>query len=283
MKPPSVGIAIIAVFIFMFVSGISSLSVDADYITIFPGEEGEIKIDVENNQNFDIEDVEVYLNLENLPFSSIGSTSKSLDDLDEDDDDSVTFSLKATTDISPGDYNIPYTITYTNSFTEEGGSFEGSFGLRVSSKTELDYTVETNDGALVGEEGRVSLEIINRGLGEIKSVSVQLYPDGYTLISKDKIFIGTIDSDDSDLASFDVFFDKKNMVLEAEIIFKDFDNNEETKKVFLPFSVITKEEAIEKGLIQKNNSFLYLMIVAIVIILFFIYRKMKKRKKRKNS
>ncbi len=48
--------------IFLFsISLAGALVVDADYITIYPGEEGRVSIEIENNENFDIEDVSIVL------------------------------------------------------------------------------------------------------------------------------------------------------------------------------------------------------------------------------
>ena len=57
----------------------SAIGVDADYITIFPGSEGKIDIDIENTNNFDIEDVSIELDLEDLPFTAVGSSTKDID------------------------------------------------------------------------------------------------------------------------------------------------------------------------------------------------------------
>ena len=160
----------------------SALVVDADYITLYPGGEGKVTIEIENNENFDIEDVSVNLELGSkpifnelgmivgetaaLPFTIIGSSERNIDEIDEDDEDDVTFTLKTSTNIVPGDYNIPYVIKYVDAEnTTEDFEKKGSFGLRVSAKTELDFLVEVKDNAIVGEEGKISLEIINKGLG----------------------------------------------------------------------------------------------------------------------
>jgi hypothetical protein len=269
-------------FLVLTLNLISSLIVNSDYIKIYPGEEGKVAIEIENNENFDIEDVSVGLILDDVPFIAVGNSEKNIDELDEDDDDSVTFTLKSSTDIIPGDYNIPYIIKY---FSAENSSIKkertGSFGLRVSAKTELDFGVEVKDNAIVGDEGRISLEIINKGLGEIKSVSVQIFPNGFELLSKDKIFIGSIGSDDTDIASFDVIYKTSNPTLSAKVDYKDFDNNEQSEIVNFPIKVYTIEEALNLGLIKKNRTGIYILILGIVIILWIIYRKIKKRRKRK--
>jgi len=274
----------------------SALVVNADYITLYAGEEGKVTIEIENNENFDIEDVSVNLELggkkifnefgmiieetEKLPFIVIGSTEKNIDDINEDDEEKVSFILKASTDIIPGDYNIPYTIKYINADdNDEDFKKEASFGLRVSARTELDFAVEVRDTAIVGNEGKISLEIINKGLGEIKSMSVQIFPEGFELLSKDKIFIGTINADDTDIASFDVIYKTTNPILSAKIEYKDFDNNEKTEIISLPIKVYTREEALELGLIKKNTTGIYIGAIFALIIIWIGYRKIKKRRK----
>ena len=268
-------------FLVLTLSFASAIVVDADYITIYSGEQGKVNVEIENNENFDIESVSLALELSGLPFTSIGSSERDFDDLDEDDEDRVSFTIRANTDIVPGDYNIPYTLTYVNAENDtENFEKTGSFGLRVSSKTDLDFSIETNDNAIVGEEGRIIIETINRGLGEIKSVSIQIIPSGFELLSKDKIFVGTIDSDDSDTATFDVFYKIPNPSFSVKIIYKDFDNKDQIETQSFLAKVYTKEEALELGLIKKKNSTLYLLI-GVLVLAYIIYRVKKKRKKRK--
>ena len=92
----------------------SLISVDADYVTTYPGADAKVSVDIENKESFDIEDISIALQLNEVPFSSIGSSQKEIDDLDEDDNDKVSFTLRASTDAKPGDYNIPYIIKYVN-------------------------------------------------------------------------------------------------------------------------------------------------------------------------
>ena len=280
MKPLN-SIFIALVFVFLSMHFASAIIVDADYITLYSGEEGTINLNVDNNENFDIKDISVSLNLEDLPFSAVGSSEENIDKLREDKDDDVSFKIKASTDIKPGDYNIPYTIKYED-VGGEGYKKDGSFGLRVSSKTELDFALEVKgkeiSSAVVGQEGRINLEIINKGLGEIKAVQVEVFPNGFDLLSKEKIFIGTVNADDTDLASFDVIFNVDG-IFKAKIIYKDFDNNEKTINVEIPFYVYTEKEAFEKGIIKKSNSLMYLIGAVVLIVVWIVWRRRKNRKK----
>jgi hypothetical protein len=272
------------VFLVLTASFISAVIADAEFVTVNPGEEGKITLNVENNENFDIENVHVSLILTDLPFSSVGSSSKDVDDLDEDDDDSTTFTLRASTDAVPGDYDIPYTIKYvdaqdnTKSFTDNG-----SFGIRISAQTDLDFSAETRETSIIGQEGQISLEIINRGLGEVKSVSVELVPQGFELLSANKIFVGTIDSDDSDIATFDVVYRAKNPIVTAKISYKDFDNKDQAQVVNLPIKTYTRDEALQLGLIEKSNTLLYVGLIVLLIILWIAWRTVRKRRKKKQQ
>lgn len=268
----------IIVLIFLVVAShfASALNVDSEYVVTFPGDENSVKLEVKNTLDYDLYDVSVKLVLDNLPFTSVGSSEK-VKDIDEDDKESFTFTLKSSTDITPGDYNIPYKITYLND-NDSTVTETGTFGLRVSAKTEIDFSAETTN-AIIGQQGKVNLKIINKGLGGLGFVSVEVFPQGYELISPEKVYIGTIDSDDSDFASFDVVFNSAEPILIAKVDYRDFDNNEKSQTVNLPFNVYTREKALELGLIQKTSYTIYI-VIGVVIVGWLVWRKVKKNKKK---
>ncbi len=264
---------------FMAISLTSAVVVDSDYITVYPGDEGKISIEVENNENFDIESVSLTLELNNLPFTSIGSSEHDYEDIKEDDSESETFTIKPSTGITPGDYDLPYKLRYVNADnTSQDFEVNGSFGIRVSAKTDLDFSAETNEVAIIGQTGRINIEVINQGLGEIKSLSVEIVPNGFELLSKSKNFIGTVNSDDSDSATFDVLYKIQNPTFSAKITYKDFENNDQEETRTFSIKVYTKEKALELGLIEKPSYTLYIVII-ILLIIWFGWRRIKKRKK----
>jgi uncharacterized membrane protein len=110
-------------------------------------------------------------------------------------------------------------------------------------------------------------------------MSVQIFPQGFELLSKDKIFVGTIDADDFDTATFDVIYKTTNPILSAKVEYKDFDNKDQTETVNLSFKVYTKEKALELGILQKPNYIVYL-VIGILVIAFIIHRILKKRKRK---
>jgi hypothetical protein len=264
--------------IFISLSFISAASVNADYISIYPGEEGKVSIDIKNNDDFDIESVSFELNLDKIPFIVVGSSEKEIESIDEGEKEDILFTIKPSTEVIPGDYDIPYTLRYTNSDTNNITIKMGNFGLRVDAKTELSFSAEPSNN-IINQQGKITLRIINKGLGEAKFISVQIFPQGYDLLSTDTVYIGNIASDDSDTASFNVFFNDISPSLYAKINYKDLDNKEQSKTIVLPINVYTQEKALEMGIIKKSNNASYLVIIATLILLWIIYKKIKKKNK----
>jgi hypothetical protein len=247
---------------------------------LFPGESASISVKVKNTLTDDVDDVSVVLNLDNTQFTSIGGAEDSEEEIDEDDEEGFSFELKAPANLAPGDYNIPYTITYT--FKDNESVKTGSFGITVGAETELSYGIETEKN-IVGEKGSVSVKIVNSGLGDIGFMNVRvLSATGFEILSTQEDYIGTVRSDDFETATFDVAFKKTNAVLTVQIKYKDFDNNEATKTVTLPFTVYSRERALELGLIQKSNTWIYGVVIGLVI-LWFIWRKWRKARKKKQK
>lgn len=143
---------------------ISSLQLNVDQQRLYPGEKTKISIDIENTLDDDIEDVSLVLDLSNTQFTSISGSETDIDNIDSDDKESLDFDIKASQSIKPGDYNIPYTLTYTiddNNLTKK--TEKGAFGITVGAKTELTYTIETETN-VIGQKGKLSLKIVNKGL-----------------------------------------------------------------------------------------------------------------------
>lgn len=278
-------IAILSILIILNFNLVSAVIIDSvDVEKLYPGESASLRIDVKNIFRDDVEQVSLVLNLDGTGFTTVGSSEDSQEKIRDGDEESFNFKLKASNDLAPGDYNIPYIITYT--YDDENGEKEytknGSFGVSVEARTELDFSIET-DNNIVGMRGRISLEIINRGLGELKSVQVKVVNQkGYELISSQNVFLGNIDPEDSELVNFEVIFKTKDAEFFAEIKYKDFSNQDQTETINLPINVYSIEEAKELGLVQGNNLTYYIFAITSIILLFFIWRGFRK-KKRKNK
>jgi len=255
--------------------------------TLAPGKESKIRIEIENNLNDKAKDVTFSLHLAGSPFIPIGNSEFFIGELDEGKDEDFTFRLKASDNIKPGDYQIPYTITYSinrGSVNSEQVKSErgGSIGLTVAADPELAYSVSTKM-PVQGKQGQITLKIINKGLAEAKFASVKVLPQGFTLLSEKEVYIGAIDSDDFETATFDVIFDNTTPNLIAIVEYRNFNNEKITKNVNLPFDVYTEEVAIKAGIIQPNYTPYYITIIVAITIIIIIWRSIRKRRRMKRS
>lgn len=250
-------------------------SVEADNFQ--PGSEQDISLEIKNTLNEDAEDVSLTLDLTGLPFSIIGSEDNP-DEISEDDNENFDFTIKAANSAKAGDYTIPYVITYNLGSNISQSSKTGTFTLTVEAEPELVYSVST-DTPVVGSKAKLTLNIINKGLGDAKFVSLTLIPEGYTLLSDENVYIGTIDSDDTQKENFEVIFTKQNPTLTAKVEYKDFDNNLITKTINLPVTVYSQEQALKLGIIKANNTGVYILVLAVGIIGWIIIRKIRKKKR----
>jgi len=273
---------IFGIFVLMMISinMVSSIGVTRVLVDeISPGGQATILMDMENFLNEDAEAVSINLIFTNTPFTPVGSSEDSVDEIRTGKEKSFSFTIRASNDIVPGDYEIPYQISYE--IDGERKIRNGSVGIKVIADSELSFSLSAKN-PVIGQQGQINLRVTNKGLADARFLSIRLLPEGYTLLSEDEIYIGTVDSDDFENANFDVIFGEKPK-LNAIIDYMDFNNNRIVQNVNLPVNVFTKQRAEELGIIEKSNVVLYLGIVTILVILWIVWRIIKKRRRRTKS
>ena len=242
-----------------------------------PGSQQDITINVKNTLDLDTEDVSLTLDLSEVPFTIIDSDSDDIE-ISSDDTEDFEFTIKAWSEAKAGDYQIPYTLSYKENESSGVETKTGTFSLTIEANPELVYSVVA-EGAIVGSKGKLTLKIVNKGLGDAKFVSVKIIPEGYVLLSETENYIGTVSSDDSETASFDVIFKDKSPTLTAQVEYKDFNNEENIKTVTLPVTVYSTEEALALGIKQKDNTPVYIGAGMVLFVAWMIVRKIRKKKR----
>jgi len=276
----SLMIGIFAVLVFG--SCVFALTVDSNYQTVYAGDSTRVTLTVKNTENFDIQDVSVALSMNGLPFSIEGSSEKDVDEIEEDDKESFIFNLNANGDAKPGSYEIPYVIKYYNVNGTVLSPKTGTVGIRVSAKTELDFAINAENN-IIDEKGKLNLDIINRGAGDLKSVSVEIMPSGFDLLSEKKVYVGSVAAYDSERVSFDVIYRSNSPTFSAKVVLKDFDNKDQEQIVTLPVSVYSRERATQLGLLNQGGGLLWIWIIVILVVAFIVWRIVRRRKKKKSS
>jgi len=243
-----------------------------------PGEQTSLSVDVRNDGSNTIKNVNLVLDFSNLPISAVGNSVDGVDEIQDDDSESFAFTIKASSTSKLGTYSVPYTITYTN----QSSSIKGTISVEVTGDVNLEYSAVT-ETPILNQQGKVSLKIVNKGMADARFVNINLNPQGFTLLGSNEDYIGTVASDDFETASFDVIFNSQSALLNAQIEYRDFDNNLKTDIINLPLTVYSQEQALQLGLVKKNNTFIYVIVVVALIILYLVYRAIRRRLRRKKA
>ena len=277
-----VKLIIVALFVVQLISLASALtisSVSSSPNSVEPGKKVSINIVVENNDET-IENVDVVLKLDNVPFAPQTSSESHVDKIKADKSESFEFGLIAGADAEAGVYKIPLTITYQlNNQTQVKNSV---ISLEVNAKPALE--VNANGFVLKNQKNKVTLQITNKGLAKAKFLEVDLGTGNYDLLSANKVYIGDLNSNDFDSVSFDIFVKgDSSLSLPVTLTYRDASNNVYNENSMVSVKAYSNDEAIKLGLVTKSNTGVYVIVIVVLIILYVVYRKIKKWRKKKNN
>ncbi|MBS3136920.1 hypothetical protein J4232_00680 [Candidatus Woesearchaeota archaeon] len=253
---------------------------------IAPGETTKIALKINNpSESTILRNIEVNLGLSattigteivDLPFIPKGSSSsKSISELFAHETSVVEFSLVAYPSADSKLYKIPLTIKYTD---DKGFNYTKSelIGISINTKPELLVTLENTELNKQVVEGKITINLINKGLNDIKFVTVTLLPtEEYdTLSASNIIYVGNIDSDDFETADFKI---KTNNItdkttIKAKIEYRDAFNtiHESQESILL---LLQEPQQQKNGIITK----IIIGVLIVGIIIYFVLRKKKQR------
>lgn len=250
--------------------------------TIAPGQNADVAISLKNNADVDIEDVSVSLDFTNVPFAPYESGSDyNTNEILEGKTKDASFKIIALNDAKSGIYKIPVNIVYTEDSQQKTKT--SLISMTINSKPILETSVE--DGLfLKGQNNKVSLKVVNKGLADVKFMEINVDSSTYyNLLSQNKVYIGDVDSNDFQTADFQILFNNNApsvINLPVSITYKDITYKEYNEDFDIQLKVYSQEQAQNLGLVSKSNTSVYIIVVVVIVIIFFIYRWFRRRRKR---
>ena len=275
------------VFLFLLVgnlfmvSAVSITDVSTFPEEVVPGQVVDVFIEIENIFEYDVTNLNVKLNLENVPFAPYQSSSEEfLEELEDSDEETFKFKLITLPETDTGIYKIPVEISYKDD--EENDSLKQELiSITVNSKPELKVSLEDSAVLIKGKENVFSIKIVNSGLADVKFVYLTVNNvDGIKFLSEKEQYIGDINSDDFDNIEYEVYVNADasgTINLPIVLKFKDATNKEfiESKNVVL--KTYSLKEAQSLGLVKKPSYTIYI-IGGVLVFSYIFYRIRKKRK-----
>lgn len=252
---------------------IDSYSTNPD--TVQPGDVISVDIQLENLGDNDIEDIIVSLDLTEIPFAPIdSSTEKIIDEIEEGEDEEVSFTIEALSNAQPQIYKIPVTLSYENT------TKSSLISVEIDTDASINILLESSDLILVNEQGKVTIKIVNTGLTQIKLLQITLEDStDYEILSSDSLYIGEIDVGDFETEEFTILAKDENPKLHFKLDYRDANNEEFSQERDLKLTVYSQEEAKELGLVKAGNSFTGILIIVVIIIGIAVWLRRRRRKK----
>lgn len=258
--------------------GVSSIVLEPDIIP--PGEIAGVSIELENLATSVIENIRLKLDLSSVPFAPVNSSNeKTIEKIEARAKESINFLLIAEPDSEADVYQVPITLYYEDELGKNY-STSNTLGLSIGDTPELMVSIEKTTIYVANSHGTVTLKFVNRGLADIKLLSVELSDsDDYEILSSDEVYVGNIDSDDYETADFDIYVKKvkQDAELPLSIKYRDANNNQYQQSYNLKLKIYSKREAEKMGLRKVSHVTGFLIIIAIVGAGVYWYRRKKKK------
>ncbi len=260
----------------------SEIKFNAEPEEINPGNIGKIKFLIKNPLKSIIKDITIKLNLTDLsiPFAPVGSTSeKKLSLIAIGETGEIEFEIAALPNAEAGLYKVPITLEY---YDELGRATTKSdlIGLKIGSKPDLLISLDSREVYKKGDNGKLIIKFVNKGLTNIKFLNAKLGKSRYyTILSSNEAYIGNIDSDDYETADFEVSIrgsDWGKVILPLTINYLDANNNEYNLDKNLELQIYTSWTARKFGLVKPNNLLTISVILIILLTLYLGYRRFRK-------
>src|SRR3989344_298906 len=258
-------------------SGLTISEVSSNPIKVNPGEIAQLYITIENNLDSDAENVDVALELKDIPVAPYGSSSEqSIDKIRENKEEIFIFRLIADPNAASGIYKIPVKISYF----VNGQKSEKSVTVSIIIESEPRITLHVEGYLIQGLESKIVVRIVNDGLSDVKLASFSLGNIDRTQINSPSYeYIGNLDSDDEESVELKInTMTNGVLLLPVTLSYKGSNNKDYRIEESLIVPVYTKKEAESKGLVEKSSYTLY-VVAGLIVVLIFFWKWRKKRVK----
>ena len=248
---------------------VKEINVDAFKI----GEEDYIEVVVENSGAGVLKDVEISLDLTEVPFAFVGGVGyKTISFLDGGEIEKIKFKVLALNDAEQGVYKVPLVIKY------EDVEKETELSLEVVVEPELEVLIEESFG-IIGEVSSIKISLVNKGLGDLKFLDIKLLDMNlYEVIGNDKVYVGDVDKEDYETVEFSVITEKEDVTLFLLVSYKDVDHTEFSEVYEVSLDSYIRKDAEKFGLVESNGMSFWVYIVVILVVGYVIYKVRKRRK-----
>ena len=189
----------------------------------------------------------------------------------------VTFKIKAQPEATPGLYKIPLNITY---YDENGNFYRLSdmLAVTVGEQPKVRAYIKKSTVQREGKNGLVTIEIANAGMTKLKFLEMEvLLSEEFELLSSSNYFyLGNLDSDDTDSQEVNLYVqdsEEGKVIIPVLLKYQDANNEQFQQHYDLELKVYSSYKLKKFGLVQSNNTWLFVFLIIVVVAGVFISKK----------
>ncbi len=252
---------------------VSSIGAPASFSA---GNEGTVNITLRNFGKSLVRNIRMRIDLDNVPLAPVGSSDEAVvSSVPAGEDATSSFRLIADTDAKAAYYKTRITLNY---FDESGRSYvrNSTIGLLVYNEPRFKLALKESKVFMQDSNGEVVLSISNTGPADIRFMTAELLetPE-YRVISAPTIYVGNLEADDFETASFDIrtgSLKPGSISLNVRLSYMDNLNREIVRNEAVRLPIYSGSDAKKLGLVTGSSNFAaaYLSIGVQVMVLVFL-------------
>ena len=249
---------------------------------VSPGQEFELIISVSNLAQTPLRDVNLELDVapqitgntivRDIPLIPLRSNQRSVNRINSGQTTEFKFSMITAPDANTMVYKLPINLRY---FDDNSNlrNIELITGVKVNGEPNLIVAIDQTSINKQSTVGDVNFIIINRGLTDLKTATINLIEnEDFEILSSSSLqYLGNIDSDDFDTIRYRVRVNNQNITFPITLTYMDSLNQEFTEDFVINYNL---RESSNGG----SGTFFFILIILIAIAGWYYYKKKNKSK-----
>lgn len=250
---------------------------------VAPGTQSNMSIKLANLADSQLKNIEIGLELsDKLPMATSNAADKNLAKINSGETKTINYTINVDESAENSVYKLPIQTNFENT---AGTEFQQSTttGINVGGKPILEPGLNTEEKLSVGKTTEMTFRLVNKGHGPADFVELELKEgENYEVVGTNDVYIGSMDSDDFQTATFTIHTKDSSRSVSADeinfpiqITYRDQDGKQnETKTV--EAELYTAQELRKYG-ITSQSSIIPVIAAMIIIAIAIIYYWRKKK------
>ena len=249
-----------------------------------PGSSNQMQLTLNNPTSGQLKNIQINPDTgQDLPFATAQSSQKTIAQIEPGRSETVNYSLNIDESAENGVYKLPIELSFEN---EAGTQFNQATttGITVGGSPELEAALNTDTTLTDGATEEITFRLVNRGHGSAEFVSLALNEtDNIEVVGSNEVYIGSMDSDDFQTASFRVNVDAETESLDIDtldlpVVLEYTDSEgEQTETQTVQTQLYTQEQLQQYGL-ASSSSILPIVVLAVIAVGGIYYWRRRRKK-----